>query len=181
MTATLETPDAAALGGETPRGTSRQVAALHLGDEIYGVDIAAIHTVLTPQPITQVPNVPAYVRGVMNLRGRILPVLDLRARFGLPPLPADDAKQSRIVIVEAGGQAAGLVVDGVSEVLRIDDSAIEPAAALLGAADRRCLAGIGRVPAPSGPDQNKNGGQKDGRLILLLDVPEVLDSVGAAR
>ena len=50
------------------------------------MDIACIHTVLTPQPITAVPNVPAYVRGVMNLRGRILPVLDLRTRFGLPPL-----------------------------------------------------------------------------------------------
>ncbi len=166
-TALLEKPGCTSAGNET----ERQVVALHLGDEIYGVDIACIHTVLTPQPITQVPNVPAYVRGVMNLRGRILPVLDLRTRFGLPSLQADKQKSARIVIVEAAGLTAGLVVDSVSEVLRLPDSAIEPPSALLASADLRCLTGIGRVPGGRRKGDNKD---ESDRLILLLDIPQTL-------
>ena len=149
----------------------RQIVALHLGTEIYGVDIACIHTVLTPQPITIVPNVPAYVKGVMNLRGRILPVLDLRTRFGMPPLESDQQKSSRIVIVEAEGLTAGLVVDSVSEVLRLPADAIEPPSALLASADLRCLTGIGRVPGGRRKEDNK---EEADRLILLLDIPQTL-------
>ena len=158
-------------GANANRGeVERQVVALHLGDEIYGVDIACIHTVLTPQPITVVPNVPAYVRGVMNLRGRILPVLDLRTRFGLPPRASEKQKSARIVIVEAAGLTAGLIVDSVSEVLRLPASAVEPPSALLASADLRCLVGIGRVPG-----ERKQGGEEGSeRLILLLDIPETL-------
>ena len=172
MSSALLDPGTAAASG----AMERQIVALHLGEEIYGVDIASIHTVLTPQPITVVPNVPCYVRGVMNLRGRILPVLDLRTRFGLPPLEADRQKLSRIVIVEAGGLTAGLIVDAVSEVLKISSDAVEPPSALLGSADLRCLTGIGRVPG----HRRKNDDKKDeGRLILLLDIAETLTSVTA--
>lgn len=166
-TALLEKPNEAAASRSE---AEYQVVALHLGEEIYGVDIACIHTVLTPQPITAVPNVPAYVRGVMNLRGRILPVLDLRTRFGLPSLAADKQKSARIVIIEAVGLTAGLIVDSVSEVLRLPASAVEPPSALLASADLRCLTGIGRVPS-----ERKPGGEEaPDRLILLLDIPEIL-------
>jgi len=167
-TALLEKPDGATTN---PGEAERQVVALHLGEEIYGVDIACIHTVLTPQPITLIPNVPAYVRGVMNLRGRILPVLDLRTRFGLPALAEDKQKSARIVIIEAAGLTAGLIVDSVSEVLRLPASAVEPPSALLASADLRCLTGIGRVPG----NRRKQDSKKDeDRLILLLDIPETL-------
>ena len=83
------------------------MVVLHLGNEIYGVDIACINTVLTPQPITPVPNVPEHVQGVMNLRGRILPVIDLRTRFGLPALDPEKQKSSRIVIMDVEGVTAG--------------------------------------------------------------------------
>jgi purine-binding chemotaxis protein CheW len=165
-TALLEKP-----GSTAAIAPERQIVALHLGAEIYGVDIACIHTVLTPQPITTVPNVPAYVKGVMNLRGRILPVLDLRTRFGLPPLESDMQKSSRIVIVESEGLTAGLVVDSVSEVLRLPADAIEPPSALLASADLRCLTGIGRVPS----GRRKDDGKEDAdRLILLLNIPQTL-------
>jgi purine-binding chemotaxis protein CheW len=152
----------------------RQVVALHLGDEIYGVDIASIHSVLTPQQITAVPNVPQFVLGVMNLRGHILPVLDLRNRFGMRPLDPERQKFSRIVIVEAGGFSAGLVVDAVSEVLTLPCDAIEPPSALLGSADLSILTGIGRVAKKNGKT-NKN--EEEGNLILLLDVVEMLKTV----
>lgn len=170
MTTLLERSDTA------PGEQEFQVVALHLGDEIYGVDIASIHTVLTPQPITPVPNVPHYVRGVMNLRGRILPVLDMRARFGLKPLEADRQKLSRIVIVEAGGLTAGLVVDAVSEVLKIPADAIEPPSVLLGSPDLRCLTGIGRVPSGQ---RDEHAAKDENRLILLLDVVGTLASIAA--
>lgn len=152
-------------------GAGRQVVALHLGDEVYGVDIACVNTVLTPQPITPVPNVPEHVRGVMNLRGRILPVIDLRTRLGLPDLAPEKQKSSRIVIMDVEGVTAGLIVDAVSEVLRLPTASIEPSASLLNAADPSCLSGIGRVPG----GRRKNDDKEEGdRLILLLDIAQVL-------
>jgi purine-binding chemotaxis protein CheW len=155
-------------------GAERHIVALQLGDETYGVDIACIHTVLTPQEITSVPNVPCYVKGVMNLRGKILPVLDLRARFRMPELPSEKAKSSRIMIVEADGLTAGLVVDSVSEVLRLPAGSIEPPSSLLGSNDLRCLTGIGRVPKAGG---ESGKAAKESRLLLLLDIPQILSLV----
>ena len=149
-------------------GAERQIVALHLGDEIYGVDIAAIHTVITPQAITPVPRTSPFVAGVMNLRGRIVPVIDLRKRFGLP-VGTGEQNGRRIVIVETEGLTAGLIVDAVSEVLRLPESAIDPPSSLVASADMACLLGIGRIP---GGRRAEDSG--DERLILLLDVYRTL-------
>ena len=101
-TSLLEMNEAAAAG----MSGERQVVALHLGGEVYGVDIACIHTVIMPQTVTQVPKAPDYVLGVMNLRGRILPVIDLRRRFGLPAVSEEQQKNARIVIVDVAGLSA---------------------------------------------------------------------------
>ena len=145
----------------------RQIVALHLGGEIYGVDIAHIHTIITPQPITHVPKAPAFVRGVMNLRGRIIPVIDLRDRFGLEPIEEDRKKAMRIVIVDVRGIMAGLIVDAVSEVLRLSSAAIDPPSQLVASVETECITGIGRISA---------GGENsaDDRLIILLDVFKTL-------
>ena len=140
----------------------RQIVLLHLGEELYGVDIAAIHTVITPQAITPVPRTPDYMAGVMNLRGRIVPVLDLRKRFGLPDT---DGAGRRIVIVDVEGLVAGLIVDDVSEVLRLPDSAIGAPSRLVASAESDCILGIGRIPA---------GDAGEERLIILLDVYRTL-------
>ncbi|MGI4788838.1 MAG: chemotaxis protein CheW [Janthinobacterium lividum] len=152
-------------------GAELQVVALHLGCEIYGVDIACVNTVLTPQPITPVPNVPPHVQGVMNLRGRILPVIDLRTRFGMPALSAEQQKSSRIVIMDVDGVTAGLIVDSVSEVLRLPAASIEPSSGLLNTVDPSCLTGIGRVPGGRRKSDDKEDAD---RLILLLDIAQVL-------
>lgn len=149
-------------------GAERQIVALHLGDEVYGVDIATIHTVITPQAITAVPRTPAFVAGVMNLRGRIVPVVDLRKRFGLPDASGDQ-KGRRIVIVETEGLTAGLIVDAVSEVLRLPESAIDPPSSLVASADMACILGIGRIPGGRRADDTRSE-----RLILLLDVYQTL-------
>ncbi|RYG70716.1 purine-binding chemotaxis protein CheW [bacterium] len=146
----------------------RQVVALRLGQEVYGIDIALVHTVLVPQPITAVPKTPRAIRGVMNLRGRILPVVDLRTRFDLPPLPPEEAKAGRIVIIDAEGITAGLIVDGVSEVLSLDANLIEPPSDLLASGDAELITGIGRIPNRDAEDGRPRG------LILLLDVLKAL-------
>jgi purine-binding chemotaxis protein CheW len=140
----------------------RQLVALHLGTEIYGVEIAYVHTVLVPQAITSMPQTPGYFKGVMNLRGQILPVIDLRLRFDLE---APEHSQTRIVIVNYEGTSAGLVVDAVTEVLRLPESKIEPPSTLIMSVATDCINGIGRA-----------GSGKDERLILLLDIGKLLSS-----
>lgn len=152
---------------QTALAAERQIVALQLADEVYGLDIDVIHTVITPQPITVVPKSPSFVKGVINLRGRVLPVIDLRARFGLPALSEDKARQSRIVIVEADGISAGLVVDAVSEVLRLPETAIDAPSQLIASAETECITGIGRLPV-------KDGAEGAERLIILLDVSRTL-------
>lgn len=152
----------------------RQVVALHLGNETYGVDIASIHSVLVPQPITEIPNVPHFVKGVINLRGKILPVMDLRARFGMPKLEESQVKSSRVVVVEAGGMAAALIVDSVSEVLTLPANSVEPPSSLLGSKDLKCLTGIGRVDAKTARTGDHSS---EAHLILILDIVETISSI----
>lgn len=166
-TASLESPETAQL--------DRQVVALQLADETYGVDISMIHTVITPQLITPIPKTPKYIKGVMNLRGRIVPIIDLRSRFDLPPMNEQIARSHRIVIVDIEGICAGLTVDSVSEVLRLPLNMIEPSSGMIhvgkisdGPDD--FITGIGRIPKEASPDG------KPERLILLFDVHKAITS-----
>ena len=101
-----------------------QLVVFDLANEHYGVDIAAVEGIIKIQPITAVPRAPSFVEGVTNLRGKVLPVIDLHKRFGLVGVEA--TKDTRIVVVEMNGTTVGIVVDAVSEVLRISPEAIEP-------------------------------------------------------
>lgn len=160
--------------GRAEQGYERHLVAFRLGEETYGIDISNIHTIITPQPITSVPRSPSFVRGVMNLRGRVLPVIDLRRRFGMEPMPDENVKSSRIVIVDTprpNGETgdtltAGLIVDSVSEVLRLPESAIDPPSQLVASVDTECITGIGKVPAGSRDTVD--------HLIILLDVYKTL-------
>jgi purine-binding chemotaxis protein CheW len=125
--------------------------------EFYGVDIAAVEGIIKMQTITGVPHAPRFVEGVTNLRGKVLPVIDLRRRFGLAP--AEATKDSRIVTVDVAGQKVGMVVDGVSEVMRVSDEAIEPPSPIVTTVDSAFITGIAKVAD---------------RLILMLDLGQVL-------
>ena len=120
-----------------------QIVVFELGDERYGLDIATVYEIIRHQPITAVPKAPAFVEGVINLRGRIIPVVDLRDRFGMAE--SDLTKASRIVVADAGGTRVGLVVDGVSEVLMIAGDAIEPTPDVASNADHEYLRGIAKL------------------------------------
>src|SRR3982074_3506164 len=143
--------------GPAASGEERQLGVFQLGAEVYGVDIARVHEIIRLQSITRVPRAPSFVEGVINLRGKVIPVVDLRRRFGLAS--AEHTRASRIVVGEIGDQGAGIVVDGVSEVLRVNTSIVEPPSPVVAGIDSEYLHGIAKLPE---------------RLVILLDLDRVL-------
>ena len=135
----------------------QQLVVFDLSTEAYGVDIGAVREIIRLQDITRVPRTPEFVEGVINLRGKVIPVVDLRKRFGLPA--EDESKENRIVVVDIGAQDIGVVVDAVTEVLRIATESVEPPASVITTADSEYLLGIAKL---------------DSRLIILLDLEQVL-------
>jgi len=134
-----------------------QFVVFNLSNEHYGVSIAAVESIIKLQPITAVPCAPVFVEGVTNLRGKVLPVTDLRKRFGLPL--AEPTKDTRIIVVEMNGNIVGMVVDAVSEVLRVPAEAVEPPSPIVTTVDSAFIMGIAKVGE---------------RLIILLDLEKVL-------
>lgn len=135
-----------------------EVLAFSLGDEEYGIDIRRLRGIIRTPPITEVPRAPAFVLGVIGVRGEVLPVIDLRLRLRKPR--ATPGASSRVLIARREDEAFALVVDAVRHVVRLRDDEIEATPALLGAADSEYIAGIAR-PWPD-------------RLLILLAVDAVL-------
>jgi purine-binding chemotaxis protein CheW len=130
-----------------------------LANEHYGVGIAVVDSIIKLQAITAVPRAPNFVEGVTNLRGKVLPVIDLRKRFGLPA--EESTKEARIVVTEMDGSTVGMLVDTVSEVLDVADEAIEPPSPIVTTVDSGFITGIAKV---------------DERLVILLDLEKVLSA-----
>ncbi len=117
-----------------------QLCAFRVGDEEYLLDLMRTREIVQPLSITLVPHAPEYLEGVVNLRGEVIPVLDVRKRFGLAPQPF--TRKTKFLIVHVAGRVMALVVDGVSDVLRIPRSAIRPAPELMGGGARRYFLGV---------------------------------------
>jgi purine-binding chemotaxis protein CheW len=137
-----------------------QVVIFRVCNEFYGVDIASVESIIKMQAITAVPHAPEFVEGVTNLRGIILPVIDLRKRFGLTQIEA--TKDSRIIVVSMEGIKLGMVVDAVSEVLSIPDGAVEPPSPLVSTLDTAFIQGIAKL---------------DGRLVILVNLEKIFSRV----
>ena len=133
-----------------------QIVVCELKTECYGIDISKVFEIIRLQPITAVPAAPSYVDGVINLRGRIVPVVDLAVMFGMPHTA--ESKASRIVVVGSGESRVGLIVDGVSQVLMVAEDAVDPTPPVAGGGNSDYLRGIARV-ADS--------------LIMLLDLDAI--------
>ncbi len=103
-------------------GEERQLVIFDLADEAYGVNIETVREIIRMQEITQVPRTPDYVEGVINLRGKVIPVIDMRKRFGFPV--AEHTKDTRIVVIDIDGNDIGATVDAVTEVLRLGAESI---------------------------------------------------------
>ena len=135
-----------------------QLVTFKIGDEEFGVDILKVQEIIRMMPITKVPNAPPFVEGVLNLRGKVIPVIDMRKRFGLRAAERDS--QTRIKVMDLQGQVVGFVVDAVSQVLRIKESTVEPPPAV--------VAGIGA-------EYMKGVGKLEDRLLILLDLDKLLN------
>ncbi len=149
-----------------------QLVVFNLSNEDYGVDIAAVDGIVKMQTITSVPHAPDFVEGITNLRGEILPVIDLRKRFGLPV--EEVTKDTRIVNVNVGNVKIGMIVDAVSQVLRVSEENIEPPSPIV-MADADAASG-GRNAFITGIAKVDDGPDTPGRLIILLDLVKVLSA-----
>ncbi|NLK00047.1 MAG: purine-binding chemotaxis protein CheW [Clostridia bacterium] len=145
------------VGKNNNAGGEEQLVVFTLANETYGVDISTVNEIIRMQEITEVPRTPDFVEGVINLRGRIVPVIDLRKRFNLET--SEETQSSRIIVVELNDITVGMIVDSVSEVLRLPKENTEPTPPMVSGVDSAYLKGVG-----------KWGEQ----LIILLDINKVL-------
>jgi purine-binding chemotaxis protein CheW len=148
-----------------------QLVSFHLDKEIYGIEITKVREIILITEITRIPQTPHYVKGLINLRSTVIPVIDLRSLFGLNE--GDMTDESRIMVLQACGKTIGIIVDAVSEVLRIKRDEIAPPPPTVAGLGREYLTGLVRL---------------EKQLLILLDIDkilgkndgEVLDAVNAA-
>ena len=140
------------------------IVGFQVGRETYGVPIASLHEIVRVTEITSVPDAPGYIEGVINLRGKIVSVIDLRKRFGEKQIVSN--KKNRILVVESHGRLTGLIVDSSSDVLKIPAQDVEAPPALFQEGGLNCVTGLGKYK---------------GRLIVLLDINKLLQSGNLRR
>jgi purine-binding chemotaxis protein CheW len=136
---------------------TEHLATFFLGREEYGVDVRLVQEIIRVAEITQVPRAPDFIKGVINLRGRIIPVVDLKKKLGLGEV--EIARPSRIVVVKIKERLIGLLVDGASQVLKVPVSTIEAAPDEVTEIDATAIRGVAKLP---------------GRLIILMDLTKTL-------
>lgn len=134
-----------------------QLVTFAIGDEEFGIDILKVQEIIRTMAITKVPNSPPHVEGVINLRGKVIPVIDLRSRFLLEKRPHDS--QTRIIVIDLNGVIVGFVVDGVSEVLRIPSSTVEQPPEVVAGIESEYIKGVGKL---------------ENSLLILLDLDKLI-------
>lgn len=136
-----------------------QLVSFNIGEEEFGVDILKVQEIIRLVEITRVPNAPSFVEGVINLRGKVIPVIDLRKRIGMESIPP--SSESRIVVVELENKIIGFLVDCVNEVLRISQSITEPPPPIIAGINADYITAIGKL---------------EDRILILLDLEKILDT-----
>ncbi len=134
-----------------------QLVSFKIGEEEFGVNILKVQEINRMLEVTRMPNAPSYVEGVINLRGKVIPVVDLRQRLGMTRRERD--KNTRIIVMELSGNVVGFVVDAVSEVLRIPRNVTEPPPAIGSSVSADYITAVGKL---------------EDRLLTLLDLEKVL-------
>ena len=135
-----------------------QLVSFTLGKELYGIEITKVREIILITDITRIPETPNFLKGLINLRSTVIPVIDLRVRFGMPEGETTD--ESRIMVLQARGKTIGIVVDAVSEVLRVKQEHISPPPPTVAGLGREYLSGLVKL---------------DERLLILLDVDKIFD------
>mgnify|MGYP003623491580 FL=1 len=136
-----------------------QLVTFSIGEEEFGVDILKVQEIIRTMEITKVPRAQDFVEGVINLRGKVIPIIDLRRRFGLSSKKHD--KHTRIIVIEINNMIVGFVVDSVSEVLRIPAGTVEPPPPVVAGVESEYISGVGKL---------------HDRLLILLDLDKLLSN-----
>jgi len=144
---------------DTSGDAQLQLVTFEVNGEEFAVDILAVHEINRMMELTRVPQSPPEVVGVINLRGKIIPVIDLRSRFMMPP--GEETDHNRIVVVEVAGRVIGFIVDRVHEVLRVPGTIVDTAPQMVTSIDTDFIAGVGKL---------------DDRLLILLDLPKLFNA-----
>lgn len=138
------------------------LVTFRVGAELFGVPISAVQEIVRVPAIARIPQSPSFVEGVINLRGRIITVVDMRKRLGKPPLVAEDGgrdRQSRILVVEAESRLVGVIVDQVTEVLRLSSESVESAPPMVAGLENQYIKGVGKLAED---------------LLILIDLEKIL-------
>src|SRR5262249_34345013 len=130
-----------------------QLVGFRLDDEDYAIPITRIREIILMKPITRIPQVPPYIEGVINLRGAVIPIVNLRKRFGMPPREIGD--ETRTVVVNVHDQTVGCIVDAVTQVMRFTDHQLQPAPVSVLSTSQQFISGLAKV---------------EDRLLIVLDV-----------
>ncbi|BBH20852.1 chemotaxis protein CheW [Paenibacillus baekrokdamisoli] len=136
-----------------------KVIVFGLADEEYGIEVEKVRTIERMMPITRVPKTPAFIKGVINLRGIVLPIIDLRGRFGLQE--TEPTESSRIIIVAVNDLEVGFIVDAANDVIDIDTDSIDLPPEVVGGIKAKYLHGVAKIG--------------DNRLLIMLNLSEVLN------
>lgn len=152
------------LNDEAGQDEVLQIITFKVGKEEFSISILEVQEIIRITEVTSVPNSPPFVEGVINLRGKVIPVIDSRKRFGLPETEKTEA--SRIIVVESDGKIVGLIVDSVTEVLQLSRSTVEPPPDIAGGVDSDYIDGVGKY---------------DDRLVILLNLSKLLNFKDSER
>lgn len=136
-----------------------QLVSFKIGNEEFGIDILKVQEIIRLMTITEVPNSPKFVEGVINLRGRVIPVIDLRIKLNMSKI--DHNISTRIIVVDINSSTVGFIVDAVSEVLRIPKSITEPPPSIVAGIDSEYITSVGKL---------------EDRLLILLDLEKILSA-----
>lgn len=134
-----------------------QLVIFGLNEQQYGIDIFKVNEIVPYSKPTKIPNSPGYIEGVLNLRGRVIPVINLKTRFNLEDRGTDD--RTRIIVSNTGGSVAGFVVDEASEVLTVNKESIEPVSEIVNSISKKYISGVGKL--------------ENGKMYILLNFDEL--------
>jgi purine-binding chemotaxis protein CheW len=164
MNATVQTENSnSAASNAAAAGTTREYLSFKLGAEEYGIDILKVQEIRGYEPPTRIANAPHFIKGVVNLRGVIVPIVDMRLRFGLPDVQYNNF--TVVIILNVAHRTVGMVVDSVSDVLELASNHIKPAPEFNGAIDAAYITGLGTI---------KHG--DDERMLILMDIEQMMTS-----
>ena len=135
----------------------KHYVVFQLEDELYGVEILQVRGIEKMLPLTRVPNAPSFVKGVCNLRGSVIPVIDLKKRLGLAS--TGEVSDAKIIIVNVGKQVVGMTIDAAADVVSLDSNQVEPSPTLVSGIDAQFISGVAKV---------------SNRLLIILDMERIL-------